>query len=174
MFDRAVGSLQCCRRDKGTDGGGGERWRVRCSFLHQETDRSEAGGGRKCRLRMSGRRKPQTSHHLEEERCATHYWIQVQLTPVQWLLLATQNLFITCFKSLNFPPVVSGRNEAHLLKYSTWVQFWVSLALFEYFHLMSLCTSVPLHFSGKYCTFYSGTFMTHRYILYKLRFYMKT
>lgn len=50
----------------------------RCrSLLHQDAHHPEAGGRRKCHLWMPSWRKPQTTHHLEEERRTAHYWIQV-------------------------------------------------------------------------------------------------
>lgn len=71
----------------------GERGGVRdcccCSLLYQETNHPEASGGWKCCVWMSDWGKPQTTHHLEEEWCSTHYRIQVSNTCAQVFTVLT-------------------------------------------------------------------------------------
>lgn len=84
--------LQRRHGDNGADGGGGFR-RGRRSVLHQEAHRAEAGGGRRRRLPVPGRRKPQTSRYLEEERHPAHHWIQVRSAGLQLEHLELMTLY---------------------------------------------------------------------------------
>ena len=79
-------------------------------------------------------------------------YIRIQLVWVQWWNVNEYTRYITYVQSVLESNITTSSTFVQLLSFSTILRYL-------YFYFLLLYTSTPLHLRGKYCTFYSSTFL---------------